>query len=1245
MNKELRLAILETAKEIGANPVDLATVFSYETGGTFDPWKRGPTTKWGTHRGLIQWGEPQQRQYGVYRGMPVRDQVKAAGRYLQDRGFKPGMGLLEMYSAVNAGGIGQKFYGRSDAAAGGAWGTVHDKVTKQMGGHRRKAQKLLGMVSGEVNQLSFASAEGGESGFNAYGDGAVRFTDTSPHNPYDASEQRQMALEADESRPGIWEGVKAAYSENLTYLLSQERPQLIPDENFRMSGELFKELTKDVPEQYWDRFTASVSEGHARDIRERLLSEVETANKLNQMGAMGLALRIGAGLTDPATLLATAGALATTGGAGLPALAAARFGRAGLIAEGAFTGAATNLLVDSVVYSRRETSEASDLLWSAGLGAVLGGTAGLLARNPSVADEARRLEEIGRSMMKESEGAFAPGSTAGAAQVAARDSLRSDTAEIIRDGAAVAPRAFMGAARYDLAARLKQSDNMMTRMLGNVLVEDGARNADGITPISVSEVQSLLNRRSEVKWRREYETAWNDYVKRHEIGWSEQREMRLRFSEDITRAVRNRDVMTDFDPSVVKAANSFRNLMSEWRQLANNPGLVDGTVRPSVRGFGSLAENPNYVPRIFDLGSIQNKVNVYGQATIARLFATAMREAAPDLSEEAANKFATGYVRRLHGLSAGEMFSNHRAFSGEDLDALRTALRDSSELSEAELDGILDAFRPSRSDGAVTRGKHRMLFDENFGMKLTRRDGMGADFVRITDFFQNDADYLMTMYSRQMSGRVAMARLRVANPKWQEGDIAPKYLIDGVTNDADFEKLLAQVRSVGDETGVKGASMKVDEERLRFAYDAIIGRPHWNESSNFAQGLRMLRDFNFLRVGGQMGFAQIPEFANIASQVGVKAMITSIPSFRTLWRNARTGKLDNALAAEVEDITTFGTDWLRHANKMRLDEFDNPMAGMMGNKTLQNIDDKLQTGKRFVSAASGLTPINTVLQRMTGQAIFHNFAKAAQGKGRLLRNDRRVQALGLEKDMVDRIFKQINSHASFKKGGRLEAMNFGKWDDMEASAAFEMAVFRLGRTIIQENDVGNLAAFMSTPLSRSLFQFRSFILAAWSKQFLNGLNFRDFTTFSAFASSMFVASLNYIGRTHLNAIGRSDKEKWLEKRLTPESIAAAGLQNSSWFSILAPAADIGWGMFTDEPVFDARTTMLASNPLWGNPTMDLIDGVSKATSSMVHGLTGEQMAQTDTGNIKRILPFQNLMGITQLYSTLVSDLPEWERRN
>jgi len=144
MRDELRRAIIETSSRLGIDPVDLATAMSYETGGTFDPWQRGPTTKWGTHRGLIQWGEPQARQYGVGQDTPVADQVEAAGQYLVDRGVRPGAGLLEIYSAINAGGVGDKYYGRSDAAAGGAPGTVRDKVENQMGGHRRKAVALLG---------------------------------------------------------------------------------------------------------------------------------------------------------------------------------------------------------------------------------------------------------------------------------------------------------------------------------------------------------------------------------------------------------------------------------------------------------------------------------------------------------------------------------------------------------------------------------------------------------------------------------------------------------------------------------------------------------------------------------------------------------------------------------------------------------------------------------------------------------------------------------------------------------------------------------------------------------------------------------------------------------------------------------------------------------------------------------------------------------------------------------------------
>lgn len=140
--------LIEGAKARGLNPIDVATAISYETGGKFDPMISGPTTQWGTHRGLIQFGEPQAEQYGADFSDPtaaMRSQLDptsgAVWKYLEDTGVQPGMGLPEIYSAINAGAVGRM--GASDANNGGAPGTVADKVSG-MGPHREKAAAFLG---------------------------------------------------------------------------------------------------------------------------------------------------------------------------------------------------------------------------------------------------------------------------------------------------------------------------------------------------------------------------------------------------------------------------------------------------------------------------------------------------------------------------------------------------------------------------------------------------------------------------------------------------------------------------------------------------------------------------------------------------------------------------------------------------------------------------------------------------------------------------------------------------------------------------------------------------------------------------------------------------------------------------------------------------------------------------------------------------------------------------------------------
>jgi hypothetical protein len=133
-------ALIASAQRIGANPVDLATVISYETGGKFDPSIRGGAGN--RHIGLIQFGPNEQQQYGASQDQTFEQQLPAVEKYLTSRGFQPGMGIHDLYSTINAGRPG--LYNASDANNGGAPGTVADKVNNQMAGHRAKAEALLG---------------------------------------------------------------------------------------------------------------------------------------------------------------------------------------------------------------------------------------------------------------------------------------------------------------------------------------------------------------------------------------------------------------------------------------------------------------------------------------------------------------------------------------------------------------------------------------------------------------------------------------------------------------------------------------------------------------------------------------------------------------------------------------------------------------------------------------------------------------------------------------------------------------------------------------------------------------------------------------------------------------------------------------------------------------------------------------------------------------------------------------------
>lgn len=126
---------VNVARRFGIDPTEVAAVMSYETGGTFSPTIMGG--KGGQYMGLIQFGPAERKKYGIDKSSEPEAWTKAVGDFLQDRGFKRGMGMLDLYSTINAGQPGR--YSASDGN-----GTVRTHVAEILGAHKEKAKGWLG---------------------------------------------------------------------------------------------------------------------------------------------------------------------------------------------------------------------------------------------------------------------------------------------------------------------------------------------------------------------------------------------------------------------------------------------------------------------------------------------------------------------------------------------------------------------------------------------------------------------------------------------------------------------------------------------------------------------------------------------------------------------------------------------------------------------------------------------------------------------------------------------------------------------------------------------------------------------------------------------------------------------------------------------------------------------------------------------------------------------------------------------
>lgn len=1223
MQERLAAAIVKEAGRIGADPTDFATVMSFETGGTFDPWQKGPTTQWGVHRGLIQMGEPQRQQFGYVEGMPIEDAVRASADYLVSNGFKPGMSGMDLYSTINAGAPGR--YEASDEANGGTWGTVADKWNHQMGDHRKNAEGLLGGTYVPTFQSPYRDAAADPDA--VYVDPLAHLGTDAPR-PVNMFEEAASAAQPYESFFG--ELGAQFQSTSITGAALRWASEDHLDLDFRLEEARGEELLTTYPEQYHDMILGAGSEKNLQSRLQWIEEDLTRQQKLAAGGWSATAAGFASGIADPLPLAVGI----ATGGTGL----VARAGWAGRAAYGAAAGAASNAAVDAVSQQVFDDPYADPVM--AGIvGAGFGALGGILARNPATYAEA---DMAARAQAQTRTGQLRSGTILGGAD----DSINAARNTDIRDSLIPAERAYLGEVtdgsvdvgfgkglRFDVAGQMTTSDEPLVRQLGFHLFEETAGTKNhAVVPDSVNSQFQAFHRRVIGNFVTEYQPAKHAFMKEMGIGRLALRQRSAAeadFNRQVAAFVRDPNPPVDTNANVVKAAGATRKLMDDIRRAANEAGLSD------------LEANPNYLPLVARHSRVAELDAEIHQDVMADFFRQAIKRHTPTLSDEIVDKMAKGYWQTIRKAGYGIEDGITRNLQLGDREGFKQAFAEAAEktgkLGDDELDAAYDALSgvmdsaaasPGQSSKGVGYLKKRTLMDYSFKATVRTRNG-GTRELSIYDLFEDDAEFLTRRYARSMSGRVAFANMRVENPG--KGGL----IVDGIRSEADLERVKDMVKHAyqqrdGDFHG-KQSDMENQLRNIDFAWKRINGIPVWDNQNAFNQWARRLKTAQFIRLMSNMGLNQVQESWKLMALTGFRSSLSQLPAIRSMVAGVNAGKLDgDKLANELTDMTGIGLDSLWNKFDMRLD--DDRVGQLAGTTFSQKADEWLDRGQQLVGQISLMRAIQDYQQKWAMKAITQQMAHMARKTGTeggfdftklKLRDRQRLASMGLGEADAKMLFDNLMRHSEFD-GNKIVGVNVNAWD-ADAVSKFRTFMGRYTDRIVQQNDYGAMAKWMSQPVASMFIQFRSFVLGAWAKSTLWTANHGGFTDprmMVMLMGEIAAGTATYMVRQSHQITSEEGRKKFLEEDMDPINLAKNGWARTATASVLPMIVDTAL-MFTPAgPQFgSARASGSATSAFLGSPAVDQLDAAKRFSSSALGAATGgDEMEANDWKSGVRALP-------------------------
>lgn len=464
------------------------------------------------------------------------------------------------------------------------------------------------------------------------------------------------------------------------------------------------------------------------------------------------------------------------------------------------------------------------------------------------------------------------------------------------------------------------------------------------------------------------------------------------------------------------------------------------------------------------------------------------------------------------------------------------------------------------------------------------------------DYLESDANYVLQRHIREASAEVELTRT-FGNKSLdkQLKDIQDEYDALMRSKPAEQAKLAkARDNDIRDITALR--------DRLVGTY----GMPD-DPSSFFVRAGAFLRSANFVTKLGGMTVSAIPDLARGVmvngfsnSMRGYSALISRSPAFK-------------ASRAEMQKMAV-GLETILHTR-----------ARTMG--------DLVDSSSRTTAVEAGMERVTDVFGKLTLMGHFDDVNKSVNG---MITSDsilsgaaaaKKLAKLGINPNMAGRIRSEFQKHGEVIDGWHIG--NFEKWDDQHVAGVFQSAVLKDVNNTVITPGIGDTPLWASTPLGKTVFQFKSFATASYNRATLGGLQEGTAQFYYGTAFQVGLGALTY-------ALKQAANGKDIDT--SPQKLVLEGLDRSG---ILGPlmeynnmAEKASGGMVGLGAIFGTGTqSRYASRGFIGSalgPTFGLLDTLTDVTSGVLNGDAGDRVIH----NARTLLPGNNLFWIAPLINQI-----------